>query len=110
VTVRSSLLGTANVSDSSAHVLYTVPAGYRTIVKSIIVKGGATAASRAAFRLLRSGTALANFSAFMSAINTSGDTVFLLPWLVMNAGDSLDVTFSAAAGGWVAVSGTELLL
>jgi hypothetical protein len=108
VTVHSAQLAYGPVTSGSLSTFYTAPSGKRVIVKNIIAHNTNAAANRLQVVVKSSGgTILVSFSLFGAAINASGDTVNLLPWLVMNEGQLLQL--AAAANGFdVMVSGTEL--
>lgn len=107
MTVHSTQLGADLTLGTGATTLYTVPAGKRTIVKSIVVCNGNAAANFVGFGVIRAGVTIANFRYFVAATSTSGDTVSDLPWIVLNAGDQL-LAQAHLASVSVIVSGAEL--
>lgn len=109
MSVVSNLLAATSFSDALEHDLYTTPAGRRTIVKSIQVTGAAGAASHATFTVKNGSTGLSIFLADLGASGANGQSAYLFPWVVLPPGYRLSIKFSAS-GGWVTVSGSELVL
>jgi ATP-dependent protease ClpP protease subunit len=110
VSVHSARLANGPVTSGSLSTFYTCPTGTRTIIKHVIAKNTNAAANRLQVVIKSSGgTILMNFNLFMAITQTAGDTQQLLPWMVMDAGDLLQLA-AAANGVEVYVSGTELTL
>ena len=109
MTVVSKQLAATNFGDASVHDLYTVPAGKRTIVKNMLARGASGSASHATWSVFDGATSLFSFNVYLAASGSDGDTSIINPWIVLNAGQTLKVQFSAT-GGWVSVSGAELVL
>lgn len=107
--VRTKQLATAHLTDVFEHTVYTVPAGYVTIVKSLVFQTSAAAAQRAVWSVVLGSTTLFAAGVSLAAAGANGESQVLLPYVVMSAGQKLDVTFGAT-GGWVLASGAELLL
>lgn len=107
MSVHSARLAAGHVSSAAYTTWYTCPTGKRTIVKSVLARNRAGAANRMVIGLTVGGTLVWNYSVYGAIINTSGDSINFQPWLVMNAGDLLQLAV-AADGFDVAVSGTEL--
>ena len=109
MSVRSKQLGLGTSLGTGTHDLYTVPAGYRTIVKSLVLWNRFGTAQRVVVGILSGSTLLADFVVVLAATSNAAETNVLQPWIVMEAGQKIQV---APQGGTVdaIVSGAELLL
>ena len=108
MTVHSNLLFSGSFGDSSTHTLYTVPTGKRTIVKSIVPRNAGSSAGAVVIGLKNGATSEGNFGIWCTASGTNGDSAVVLPWIVLQVGWSLTVSFPTGSGGWITVSGSEL--
>jgi hypothetical protein len=107
VTVHSTQLGSGVALTAGYHTLYTVPANTRTIFKGIWLRNGGAAAFVGGVQLhLASGGSPAFFIP-LAASPAAGSTVWIALWVVLNAGDQLNVAGSAS-GIDAIVAGTEL--
>jgi hypothetical protein len=107
VSVHSARLAQGPVTSGTLATFYTAPTGKRTIVKNIVAQNTNAAANRLQVAVKSGATTLVTFNIYGAAVNTSGDTTNMLPWIVLNAGDVLQLA-AAANGFQVVVSGTEL--
>jgi hypothetical protein len=104
VTVHSTQLGKNATITTAGSTLYTVPAGKRTIVKGIGLQNLHSAAQTVVITL-----AGIDVGVWLTALNTDGAGKFLEPWIVLNAGDHVQV--SPLAGNCEAIiAGSELIL
>jgi hypothetical protein len=109
--VRSSQLGSAHVTDTSDHTLYTCPSGYRTIVKWLVLRSKASSAAVVSLFIKNASSAeIAEWSYHLAATGSDGDTANEALWVVLNAGDTLHIQGNNASGYYVLVSGAELFL
>ena len=109
--VRSKRLGVANTVSPAATTVYTCPAGYRTIVKSLTSRNKTASGQRAYWTITDAGgTTLFDLNVWCATSGGTGDTVLTDCWFVLNAGEHLVVQWSGATGGVNSASGTELLL
>lgn len=106
--IRSQQLG-ANVAVVSRVLLYTVPTGKRTIVKSLLAQNLASAAIRVVFDFAAGSTIYGYFCMHPAAALSSGETVYQDTWIVLEPGDTIHAT-GASTGAAVVVSGAELTL
>lgn len=107
--VRSKALYTGIITTTLAATLYTVPTGFRTIVRSIVITDGSGAAGNVLLELFTGSTRIAFISAHVAAFPADGSTVYLTPWIVMMQGITLKVTLDHQPASLV-VSGAELAL
>lgn len=107
--VRTKLLA-AGSAGAGPTTIYTAPAGFVTIIKSILVKNAGGAAGPISITVHVGASDVSVFSLWATATGTNGDSVVSLPYLVLNTGNSIKITYPAAAGGWYTVSGAELVL
>ena len=111
MTVRSKQLGHVLVANNTGLIIYQVPAGYRTIVKNVSVQSAAAAAQPLRVYVLDSGgVELFRWTYWLAAAGASGDSANQTVWVVMEAGQQLQVAFGNASGGSVSASGSELAL
>lgn len=110
MSVRSARLANGDVTSGTLATFYTAPTGKRVIIKNIVAQNTNGAANRLQVVGKSSGgTILWGFNLYGAIVNTSGDTVNFNPWIVMNAGELLQLA-AAANGFHVVVSGAELAL
>ena len=109
MTVHSTQLGHANALGTGGTTLYTVPSGIRTILKSMVLTNLGASAMRPAIALMHGATTLATINLDLGASGTDTETLTWLPWIVLNAGDSIVVTPRAGTMDVIA-SGSELTL
>ena len=107
--MHSTQLGAAYSLGTGTTVLYTVPAGYRTILKSIVIHNNAAAAQQPYVGSKHSGTYVWEARVALTANGTVGDTAYIAPWIVLNPGDTLQVVPGAASIN-IVLSGAELKL
>jgi hypothetical protein len=94
---------------TSYALLYTVPSGKRTILKSVVALNGA-AASNVLFVSLRNPSGeYAVFAVVMGSNSSDTRCAFVAPWIVLNASDTVYVIANAASVQ-VVMSGAELTL
>lgn len=105
--VRSKRLYAGSPTGGVLTTLYTAPAGYRAIVKTIMCKSAQGAAQNQVFQIVTAGGTGAPFSLYTAATGTNGDTINYQCWLVLMPGDQLKVTLGTASG-WLSVHGAEL--
>jgi hypothetical protein len=110
VTVHSDRLGSGAALGAGYHTVYTCPTGKRTIVKSIWLRNNTAAAITGAFQVVISGGATISFFQPLAATPAAGSTVKLEPWVVLRAGDALNIAGIAGSGVDAYVSGAELTL
>lgn len=109
MTVRSTQLGIANPVTTSGNNIYTVPSNTRTIVKSIYIENLHSAAQRIVISVKSGSTNLVQLVVTPGAVNSATETSFLNVWLVMNAGQVLNI-LPVLGNCEVVVSGAELPL
>lgn len=109
MTVHSTQLGRVSASDTSGHLLYTVPSGKRTILKSVTFQNGYTSGTNRIYLALDLGGVEIYLTAVVPTEGSAGDTAYLLPWVVLNAGDTVTVK-GAQEPYTCVVSGAELTL
>jgi hypothetical protein len=109
VTVYSTQLGSNATINTSGSTIYTVPAGKRTIVKSLAVANFFAGANNAVIAYFHGATLLGYHNVHLATAGSSGDTEVSQPYVVLNAGDSIKVTPSNN-GVAVLASGSELTL
>ena len=109
MTVHSTLLGHAIAIGTSESILYTVPSGKRTIVKSIVATNYTAAAVTLFVKGKQSGSDIWLLEIPLGA-DTADNRSFTDPvWIVMNAGQQL-VALAGTADVSIVVSGSELIL
>ena len=107
MTTHSTQLGANLDVGTTEHTLYTVPAGKRTIVKSLAACNYASAATTL-FVKGKVGSTDVWLLEIPLGGNTTDTRIWVQPvWIVMNAGDLLRVVANAASVSLVA-SGAEL--
>ena len=107
--VHSNQLALAEALGTGQTTLYTVPTGYRTIVKSILVTNLDTTARVVIFAIKSGSTELATFNVNVAASPAAGHAVMTLPWVVLNEGQTLAAQTNGGTSRLV-ISGSELLL
>lgn len=104
MSVHSNQLGKSTAVGTSLVTLYTVPTGRRTILKSVAVINLNGAAVRIVMRL-----AGVYQTMHLAAATAAGESQEFSCWIVLNAGDKVEVSTSAATAYAIA-SGSELVL
>ena len=107
--VRSKLLA-AGSTGAGPTSIYTAPAQTVTIVKSVIVRNAGAAAGPVVLIVRQGASDVSNLALWCAAFGTNGDSVVSLPWLCLEPGNTLRVTYPSSSGGWYTVSGAELVL
>lgn len=102
------LVGQTGLTSGTTN-LYTVPAGKRTIVKSILVVNADAAAKRIVLKAMASGVDFCFWVFYCTAVATNGEQQFMEPWTVLNAGEVIRLV-AAGTGCTVVISGAELTL
>lgn len=107
--VRSTSLGIVKLTVATFHTLYTVPAGRRTIVKSVAIYNGGAAGRTAYVAVVRGGTTFygAVWTLGASQANPSSEQEV---WWVLNTGDQLKVQTIDSGDMSFIVSGAELII
>jgi TolB-like protein len=95
VTVHSTQLAAKSGVGTGGTVVYTVPSGKRTIVKSIWVRNVNAAAQHLGVQYVVAGGQLPELVIYLAATGSNGDSVLVLPWTVLNAGDQIKLFPSA---------------
>ena len=105
-TTRSKKLGEGRFTDAAGHLIYTVPAGHRTILKTLrlfcVTGSGATASVYYTSEALG-----ANVSLLIDRSFDTDDVLGLDSWYVLDAGDELHA-FSNCSDWSIIASGAEL--
>jgi hypothetical protein len=109
VTVRSKQLGIANPVTTSGNNIYTCPASHRAIVKSIYLENLHSAAQRIVIGIKSGSTVLAQMVVTPGAVNSATETAFLNVWMVLEAGQVLNI-LPLLGNCECVVSGAELAL
>jgi hypothetical protein len=109
MTVRSKQLAVVDALTTSLITLYTVPTGYRTIVKEIVTTNTDSAARTNVFALFDGSTRLMLFILHLAASGAAGETVVQDLWLVLDEGQKLSAQTSGGTSRLI-VSGAELFL
>lgn len=107
--VRSKSLHMGSSNAGTTATLYTVPTGYRTILKSITVYNTFAGVNLVQLNIVRASATLSIYVVICAAAGGAGAQQQLLPWIVLNEGDSFTLTIGHNAAYWT-ISGTELLL
>lgn len=107
MTVHSNQLGFGHALGVGTTTLYTCPSLKRTIVKSIVVENTNAATQRLIFQVKNGATTKVQWCEHPAAGSAAGETVFRDLWVVLVAGDVLQVIVAAASVD-VIVSGSEL--
>lgn len=107
MTVRSTRLGFGQIASGAFHSIYTCPAGWRTIVKSVNVDNSGGAATNVT---ILAQNASGSTNANLALLSLTNNTAYLWSgWVVLNPADQLFLYSSAAALDYWA-SGTLLQL
>lgn len=106
--VHSTQLGHGIGLTAGAHNVYTVPTGKRTILKSLSLRNATAGAVTGGFAIALAGGGTLNFFQPLAATPAAGSTVHLALWIVLNAGDVLQVDGIAGSGIDAIASGAEL--
>lgn len=94
---------------TSRVLLYTVPTGKRTIVKSLLVQNNASATIRVIIDFTSGSTTYGYFCMHPAANASAGETVYQDTWIVLEPGDTIHAA-AASTGAAVVISGAELTL
>lgn len=104
MSVHSKQLGKSTSIGTSLVVLYTVPTGRRTIVKSVAVINTNGAAQRITMKF-----AGVYQTMHLAAATAAGESQEFQCWIVLNAGETLEIS-TGAATAYAIASGAELIL
>ena len=107
--VRSKQLAIGEVATTESGTLYSVPTGYRTIIKGISCLNLNSAFNRMQIDIVSSGGTLASLAVSMGALGTIDESKHLQPWIVLEAGMGFKVVAHLASVDYV-FSGAELKL
>jgi hypothetical protein len=107
MSVHSARLGYDSALGTTGVTLYTVPSGKRTIVKCITAFNATGSANRVLVIGEVSGNNAFVEGLHLAAIGSDGESKTILPWHVLNAGDTIAAVADHSSVS-VAVSGTEL--
>lgn len=108
MTVHSTQLGAHQAIPAALTTLYTVPALTRTIVKSLWLRNATAGAVTCEIALVLAGGATVAFFQPLAASPATGSSVYLNLWVVLNAGDKLQVSGAAGSGVDAIASGAAL--
>lgn len=111
MTVRSDSLALGQMSSAGPTTVYTVPAGYKTIVKHVCGENRSAGSASLALLVKRGATTyvLKTFSGVGSAVDY--EWAISQVWLVLEAGDELQLSTGAASPYFTYfISGAELEL
>lgn len=109
--VASALLFGGKFTDAASHTVYTTPLQKRTIVKSVLVRNLASAAAHIAVNFKGAGiNDVGSMLIYLAATGSDGDSKSVDLWNVMVSGTTIQIAWSNASGGFVAISGAELEL
>lgn len=89
--VRSKQLGGGAFASGSYHHVYTVPTGYRTILKGIWVRNTFAGANIGKVNLDTVAFGNVYFYFPLVTSGSSGDSQFLNLWVVLEAGDVINI-------------------
>lgn len=109
MSVRSQRLAAGVQGAGAASTPYTVPAGYRTIIKGIFVRNTNAAAQRVVISIYSGATDIVDTSIWMGANGGATEQVWMDTFQVMYAGESIKVAVGLASCIYL-ISGAELLL
>lgn len=109
MSVASKQLGLSASIPTTGATIYTVPAGHRTIVKSIQLQNNHTAAQRIVVSVWVAGVNSFAFAVTPGATASATESMLLLPWIVLEAGQVLKIQPLLGTCQAI-VSGAELLL
>lgn len=109
MTVHSTLLGKGAALTVAVHTLYTVPSGKRTILKSITLWNNFAATNRVVVELTLGGVTVVVLDPVLAATGSAGDSFIAAPWIVLNAGDLIQVAPQSHPADCT-LSGAELSL
>ena len=104
---HSTQLAAAHVTSGTLTGVYTVPSGIRTILKSIVTFNDYSGTNYLQLVGYQGATELFQMRVYMAASGGAGDTQVVLPWVVMNVGQSIELA-AAHSGVYVVLSGAEL--
>jgi hypothetical protein len=107
MTVRSIQLGAGQRTTTAITTLYTVPAGFRTIIKSIVLLNTNAAANNIILTIEISGSTIAAMTFHCAATGSVGDTITQELWIVVNAGELVRIQ-STQQPYYYVVSGAQL--
>lgn len=92
-------LGVITSVDPTKTLTYTVPSGDRVILRSVAVRNGSGSTAVQTYIYL-------NTVRIWSTALAGGGNFEWRPWLVLNPGDQINASVSAAAGASFAISGS----
>ena len=107
MTVHSTLLGKGAALSVALHTIYTVPSNKRTILKSITLWNNFAATNRVVVELVLGGVTVVVLDPVLASTGSAGDSYIAAPWIVMNAGDTIQVAPQSHPAD-VTASGAEL--
>jgi hypothetical protein len=91
MTVHSTQLGANGAIAAGGATLYTVPAGKRTILKSVVLQNNAAGANRIILRIDLVGGGNMSWGVTVGAAGGASESMVIDCWIVLNAGDVLKV-------------------
>jgi hypothetical protein len=91
VSLASLQLGHAASLGTGGATIYTVPAGKRTILKSVLLQNSYAGSNRVILTLHLAGGANIGWGLTLGTSGTATESLIWLPWIVMMAGDYLTV-------------------
>jgi hypothetical protein len=104
---HSTQLAAAHVTSGALTDVYDVPSGKRTIVKSVVAFNGYAGTNYLQLVGYEGATELFQLRVYMAASGSAGDTQILLPWIVMNDGQKIELA-AQHSDIYVVLSGAEL--
>jgi hypothetical protein len=102
--LRSTQLWKGVVSSTTVTTVYTVPAGKRAILKFVTVMNAGAATRDVQLRIGGLGT-IAHWN--LTAYGTGGDKATGTFWVVLNAGETIQVDLTVAGTVSMTISGSE---
>lgn len=106
--VRTTQLGAATRTVVPSELLYTTPAGKRTIVKSFMITNAGLPPGGVSLVVRKPGPPAQDFTLFFQQVLGTNEVVYGKRWVVLNAGDTVRMT--GVVGVTHLLSGTELQL
>lgn len=107
--VHSTRLGAVDSVTTSSTTAYTVPANVRSILKSITAANYSSSANTLYVTVKNGTTTLFTVTVQCAAAPTVVETTYVLPWIVLNAGEHVELLATASRIS-ASLSGTELQL
>lgn len=107
--VRSIQLYGGQGTVGSSALVYTVPTGKRTILKSVVATNRNASACLVEVNAFDGSTQIMALDAYLAAAGTEADMLVLEPWAVLEEGQTVQL-YVQRSTTYVVISGAELTL